>query len=84
MIDPQAIPRVLQPTVSTGTIPWNFRGNQSNYQPVHLEAFTTQDAKLPPRAKLFGGKGLDVLQSKLVRGRIWRIFEHFLAQIGDI
>merc|ERR1719244_269537 len=24
-----------------------------------------EDAKLPPRAKLFGGKGLDVLQSKL-------------------
>lgn len=34
-----------------------------------------QDAKLPPRAKLFGGKGLDVLQSKL------EPFEEFLVRL---
>jgi len=33
------------------------------------------DAKLPPRAKLFGGKGLDVLQSKL------EPFEEFLVRL---
>jgi len=33
------------------------------------------DAKLPPRAKLFGGKGLDVLQSKL------EPFEDFLVRL---
>lgn len=34
-----------------------------------------QDTKLPPRAKLFGGKGLDVLQSKL------EPFEEFLVRL---
>jgi hypothetical protein len=34
-----------------------------------------EDAKLPPRAKLFGGKGLDVLQSKL------EPFEDFLVRL---